>query len=136
MTDLPALLAQIADIAGVTAAIAVARAKGGTKAYFPVDPQPGNWLVEAVGPTAAAAICREVVSGAKGDWIEVPFGPTGSWAEIRRRVVEMDAAGHSAPAIARACGITDRSVRRSRARRRRIDPRQGALDLAVDEEIR
>jgi hypothetical protein len=135
MIELPALLARIAGIAGVAAAIAIARAKGGTKAYFPVRPPAGHWIVNAVGQSAAEAICRELVAGSTGDWIEVPYGPTGSWAEIRRRVVQLDAAGHSAPSIARACGITDRSVRRSRARRR-ADPRQGMLDLADDDEIR
>lgn len=126
MIELPDLLARIAEVAGIDAAIAVARAKGGTKAYFPLQPNAGHWLVEAVGATAAAAICRDLVSGVKGAEIDVPFGPTGSWAEIRRRVAELDRAGHSAPSIARACGITERSVRRSRARRRG-DPNQGSL---------
>ena len=49
MLSLPGILGEIAEVAGFKAALQVARAKGGTKAYFPVTPEDDHWLVKAVG---------------------------------------------------------------------------------------
>lgn len=126
MSALPALLAEIAEIAGVEAALAIARVKGGTRAYFPARPGADHWLVAAVGADTASLVCRELVANQTGVHLDVPLGPTGTLAAARRLAAELDAAGASAATIARSAGLTDRTVRRMRARRRE-DPRQGRL---------
>ncbi len=108
--QLPGILAEIAEAAGIDAALAVARAKGGGRAYFPETPRPQSWLVEAVGADRAAVIGRLFASGRGGIELEVPGGPAlacvARWREIYRRL----AAGQSKPEIARALGISHRTV--------------------------
>lgn len=122
---LTGVLADIARIAGLDAALAVVRARGGTRAYFPRAPGPDHWLSRAVGAETAALICRELLANQTGDEIDIPQGPTGTLRAARRMAAEMDASGASAPVIAVATGLTDRTVRRMRARRRH--PGQGEL---------
>ena len=107
---LPGILAEIADAVGIEAALAVARARGGTRAYFAERPRPGNWLVDAVGPEKAAAIGRLFSSGRGSVELEVPGGAAlarvAVWREIYRRLE----AGQSKTQIALALGINCRTV--------------------------
>jgi DNA invertase Pin-like site-specific DNA recombinase len=95
---LPSLLAEIAEVAGealgspeagVRAALAVARAKGGQKLYVSPDPARSAWLTEAVGPAAAAAIVSLYASSE----IEVPLGEAGGRQAQKRRRRAVIAAG-------------------------------------------
>ena len=108
---LPGILAKIADVAGIDAALEVARARGGTDAYFPARPGASHWLTQAVGREAAIAICRVLVSG-KGDKLLVPMGPTSSQAARWRRIHEMIDEGHSTRTVARAVGVDYSTVKR------------------------
>jgi len=107
---LPGILCDIAEAAGIEAALAVARARGGCRAYFPEAPRCRSWLVEAVGLDKAAIIGRLFASGKGGIELEVPRGPALSrvsqWREIYRRL----AAGQSKAEIARALGISHKTV--------------------------
>lgn len=130
MTDLPALLAEIAAIAGLDAALAIARAKGGTEVYLPRQPAADHWLVAAVGAETAAKICRELCANQTGTKVLIPLGPTGTLAQARRLAAQLDAAGATAATAALAAGLTERTVRRMRKARRdarREDQRQGRL---------
>jgi hypothetical protein len=122
---LPKLLAEIADVAGVDAALALAEARGGTEIYIPRRASEGHWLTDTVGYDAAAAIC----AWRPAERIMLPLGPRGSMATVRATVSRMLAEGRSTTDIALACGISSRSVERRRAadRRRNDDDRQGRL---------
>lgn len=130
---LPDLLDRIAQIAGEAAALQVATAKGGTRAYFPAKPSANSWLVQAVGQEKAELICKTLVAGSKGDTIPVPLGPMGSrakqWHAMRRAFAE----GASVPEAARLAGVDERTARRHRNGHSgagiSIDDRQGLLPL-------
>lgn len=129
MTKLPALLGQIATIAGEPAAVKIAARAGGTRVYIPKHAADDHWLVETVGRERADAVCREL-GGARYD---VPLGVSGSYQgqrrERARQVHALDKAGKSSREIARAVGLTQRAVHAQRAvhRGRRKDDKQGSL---------
>lgn len=115
--DLPGVLAEIAAVAGEAAAVAVARAKGGTRAYLPGPDRllPGHWLVATVGMEAAQAIAARLGGGD----VEIPLGPyAGNRARVHAAIREAARRGESEAAIARLVGVTDRTVRNLKAARR------------------
>lgn len=126
---LPAVLAEIADAAGLPAALAIADHCGGTKTHLPGRAPEGHWLVELVGREAADKICNHFRSRDGGVTLRIPLGPKGFYNQARRRAEEMIEQGKSSRAIASALGIHQRSVERYRARAKDIgkDSRQGRL---------
>lgn len=133
MTDqLPGVLAEIAGVAGINAAIAIATHAGGTRAYIPARVGDRHWLVKAVGRDAADKLCAHFsIDHRRGQRIDVPlFG--GTYKQLQRliaaRLDKLEAEGASSQTIARTTGITQRTVHRHRARRRRVeDGKQGRL---------
>lgn len=115
MTVLPGVLAQIADVAGEDAALAVAQARGGTEVYIPPAPGADHWLSKLIGIKAARAVAAELTMGVAGLRVELPLGPTGNMAVARARVDAMLAENRSERDIALATGYTIRAVRRRRA---------------------
>lgn len=83
---LPALLQEIADATDVETALAVAKARGGGRAYFTQNPGADNWLSKLVGPRKARIIGEAVASAAMGVELEVPIGPAN--ANARRLLIE------------------------------------------------
>ena len=125
---LPAVLAEIAEVAGLEAALALAGARGGTEIYVPPAVEPDHWLVEATGRAAAEAICRHFAGNGHGCRLEIPLGPKGAAARLRRQVDRMIAAGKSEREIALATGYSGRGVRLRKARdRARRESDQGSL---------
>lgn len=129
---LPGALGEIAEIAGLDAALAVAAVVGGTRAYIARDPGRNHWLVRAVGAEAAAVIVDHFTTGRSGVEIEFPVGPRGSYVRERRararRLVELTAQGLSNDEVAKGAGITRRGVLYFKAKRRRSKDRdQGDL---------
>jgi hypothetical protein len=129
--DLPALLAEIADVvaaalkderAGLAAALALASVRGGQRVYIPARPGPEHWLVQSLGAEAASAIARHFAAGInpRGAEIELPVGPAGSYqAERRRRarlIGKAIAANLPANEIAAQAGITRRAVHYAKQR--------------------
>lgn len=129
---LPALLAEIAEIAGLDAALAVARAKGGVPARFASRLGPENWLVEAVGMEKAKLLSDHFTSGRGRIEFDIPLGPTGSYkrdqlarAQAMQKAI---ASGRKTVETARALGVTRRSVQRFKAKRSQDkDPSQTEL---------
>ena len=115
---LPALLAEIAQVAGLEAALKLAETRGGTEIYVPADAPAGHWLADTVGAQAAKAICSHFTGAGPGCRLELPTGPAGTMAQIRRKVDRMIAEGKSEREIALACGYTGRGVRMRRAKAR------------------
>lgn len=106
---LPGVLGEIEMVAGVSAALAIAEARGGAHLYVPRQVRPGHLLERLVGAEAAAAIAAEI-GGAEH---LIPLGAEARrWlrdAEIRRR----HAAGESLAAIARSLKVHRRTVERA-----------------------
>jgi DNA-binding NarL/FixJ family response regulator len=127
--DLPPVLAEVAEVAGVTAALQLAHAKGGSQAYIPKPENltPDHWLVEAVGDIAARAIAERMGGGHCG----IPLGPlNGMRSKVWRAIQEGIKEGKSAHEIARLIGVHHRTVRRHRNGHSGIgsdDPSQGKL---------
>lgn len=115
---LPSLLAEIAQVAGLDAALKLAEARGGTEIYVPAAAPSGHWLADTVGIEAAAAICAHFTGSGPGCRLELPNGPAGSIAQLRRKVDRMISEGKSEREIALACGYTGRGVRLRRAKAR------------------
>lgn len=123
---LPPILAAISEVAGEDVALTIARVHGGTRVILPVGPG-HNWLTSLVGEQAAAAIIEALGAARR---IDVPLGPTGALSGARRRLAkrfdELNEGGASEAEIARALGVTGRTVRNRRAALRR-DTGQGRL---------
>lgn len=127
---LPGVLAEIAAVAGLPAALGVAEAKGGGRAYIPLRPGPNHWLTRAVGAPAAQKIADHFAAGSAGVELQIPVGPAGSYSRQQRiRAARMSALveeGHSTDRIAREVGTTRSSVKRFKQKLRRDDG-QGSL---------
>ncbi|MBK5957410.1 hypothetical protein CCR97_04195 [Rhodoplanes elegans] len=131
---LPALLAEIAEVAGLEAALKLAESHGGTRMSIPARiTSDEHELVQCVGREAADKICalyRQGTGSGRSCGINVliPRGPTGAIADARRRLAKALAGGASAAEAARAAGMTERSAYRARARgRAEQDDKQGRL---------
>lgn len=123
---LPQSLREIADIAGLDAALALAEAYGGRRVKLPSRYRPGTWLDRLVGETAAKAIIEHFGTTP----LDIPLAGAGTYAQMRRnmaaRFEALTAEGASAARIAAELGITERAVRMRRAARRGDDG-QGRL---------
>jgi hypothetical protein len=113
--ELPGVLAQIANVAGDDAALAIAQARGGTQIYVPPLPGPDHWLSKLVGLEAARAIADELTGGFAGARIDLPLGPAGHAAQMRAKMDAMIAQGRSERDIAMATRYSTRTIRRRRA---------------------
>ncbi len=124
--QLTGILAVIAEIAGPTAALQLAHAKGGAKIYWP---QPanldGHWLVEVVGLEAARALCKRLGGGRD----EIPLGLFGGRGRAWRIMREALAEGATVTEAARRAGVSSRTARRHKNGHAgpRTDGRQGSL---------
>jgi len=117
LDDLPPLLIRIAEATDLDTALRLAEHYGGRRVDIP-NKWPKNWLVTLVGESQARAIVAAIGYGR----VDIPLGPTGSYAAFRRqlnrRYAELEQAGGTEASIARALGLTDRAVRYRRARER------------------
>ncbi|GAM04828.1 hypothetical protein [Novosphingobium sp. MBES04] len=116
MITLPGVLAQIADVAGEDAALAIAEARGGTQVYIPPVPGADHWLTKLIGREAARAVADELTCGVGGLRVDLPLGPTGHAAQMRARIDAMIQEGRSERDIALCTGYSTRTIRRRRAR--------------------
>lgn len=107
---LPGLLAEIADVVGEDAAIAIAEAKGGFRAHFPRKVTEDHWLVAAVGRQVADRLCKHFAVGEGGVLLHVPLGPAGFYGQARRRALSLRASGTSISNTARLVGVSTRTV--------------------------
>lgn len=128
---LPALLAEIAEVAGLEAALAIAAAKGGIPARFCSRLGPENWLVTAIGREKAELLSEHFTSKRGRIEFDIPLGPTGSYKQQQQaRAAAMQRAienGQRTTHTARGIGITRRSVQRFKARLAEKDPDQDEL---------
>lgn len=109
---LPGILAEIAEVAGVEAALAIARVRGGTQIYVPPKPANDHWLCRLIGRDEAMAVCERLTCGVGPLRVDLPLGPVGQAAKIRARIDAMIVEQRSERDIALATGYTTRSIRR------------------------
>ena len=119
---LPHILQEVADIAGLGAALQLARAYGGRELYVPQRPTPK--LVGEIGQKAADALAQLYPN----ENIMVPLGPEGALKRARKIAAEALARGASAGEAALLSGFTERTMYNHKARRRaKVDTGQGSL---------
>jgi len=82
---LPTVLAEIADAAGIDAAIDLARAYGGQTVYVPSRPKPDHWLVDTVGREAAEKICDHYRVRDSGARLLIPLARPSLLAAVLAR---------------------------------------------------
>lgn len=113
---LPALLAEIAEVAGLAAALAIAEAKGGTVVNIPSGKKKRNWLIDCVGPEAAAKISAHFTSGRGRLQLDIPLPPTNSHRQwLRQRAKVYQSAIETANSLSKAAlmaGTTRRTLQR------------------------
>lgn len=125
---LPGVLGDIARVAGVEAALAIAEAVGGTNVYIPEKAVLDHWLSRLVGLENARVIVEELTCGIGSTRLDLPNGPRGFAVKKRSEVDGMIRAGKSERDIALATGYTIRGVRMRRAKLALpADSRQGRL---------
>jgi hypothetical protein len=113
---LDGILGEIADVAGIAAALALAEQYGGTQVHFPRVAGPDHWLVLCVGDEAAKAICAYMtVTDADGHrkgqrGVLIPRGPMALMRQAKRRLVRELQAGTSAREAARRAGLGERTA--------------------------
>jgi hypothetical protein len=122
---LPPLICEIAEVAGLRAALALAEARGGNRLYIPMPSQlsDGHPLVKIVGPAAAKKLC-EHFARLSGVDLEIPRGPTGSRAKQWRHMAQLIEEGAPSSIITQRLGISRRTVIRHRSKIRLADDRQ------------
>jgi len=120
---LPGALGEIAEVAGLQAALAVAEAVGGTRVTLPAKLPKRHWLIEAAGPEAAAAIVEhfrtlDPAGRERGvRHLYIPFGPTtGAFGSARRRAAHALNEGATVAETARRSGLSERAIYRLKAR--------------------
>jgi len=122
MSNLPGILADIAEIAGNDAAYKIASAVGGTRVSIPPRAIEGHWLTELLGFPEADAICRGLATldpdgklrGVRDETI--PKGPAAIMRAARRRAYEALECGKSARDAARISGLHERTIWRMKAK--------------------
>ncbi|MDD7908543.1 hypothetical protein PUV47_01330 [Pseudovibrio exalbescens] len=130
MNTLPQVLQEICEVAGLEAAIRIARRYGGSRMSIPAYPKGDHWLVETVGENAARKICDHyrIINGsdrAAGIYLDIPLGPAGMRALSHQRIRAYLADGLSADEVARRVGVHRQTVLRQAQKLR--DPRQADL---------
>ncbi len=127
---LPGVLAEIAEVAGLIAALAVAEKLGGGRTHFPASAADDHWLTRLVGREAADKICAHFRATSRGGiQVDIPLGPRGFYRNARKRALALMAEGVSTYETARRLGIDRSTVRRLKARSKGAvkDGRQGRL---------
>jgi 1,6-anhydro-N-acetylmuramate kinase len=136
MTDkLPGVLQEIAELVGEQAALIIATRFGGTRIYMPTKAGDTHPLVESIGRDAAEKLCEHFMVDGRGQRIDIPLHFGRTYRQLQRAIAkcvhELDDGTRSAPAIARAIGVTTRTVNRHRARhtgsKAEEKPKQGRL---------
>ena len=119
---LPPLLSEIAEVAGLEAALAMADARGGSRVSIPARASDDHWLVVTLGREAADRICAHFRAGYGGSVIDLPLGPSSSANATRRSVDRMIRAGASANQIALAVRVHRSTVFRRKGKLQKSQP--------------
>ena len=120
---LPKFTRQIARVAGLDAALALAAAHGGTRIYIPRNLPADHWLITLVGQDAAQRMAREF----GGEGYNMDHHPTHGIKGMRRAAERALDEQLSANEAARISGLHVRSIYARKAKRR-ADAQPGLFD--------
>lgn len=143
LDQLPETLREIAEVIGLEATIALVRARGGTSIYIPAYSKDDHWLTKVVGKDAADALCAHfrVMPGnrAVGAEILLPIWGVSTLDQARAQAYAAleaaEAEGLSGNECVRRSGLSLRTVRRHRARRKLgASPKLPLLELMSEED--
>lgn len=109
---LPQILQEVADLAGLGAALQLASARGGRRLYVPQ--QPTDQFIADIGAKAARALSELYPN----EIINVPLGPEGVLKRARRIAEEALERGASAGEAAALSGFSERMMYIRKAKRR------------------
>jgi hypothetical protein len=129
VSNLPGILADIADIAGTEVALKIAQSHGGTRVDLPPQAKEGHWLTELLGFETADKICRGLAVIDGDDRLVglqrhvIPRGAASLMLTARRKAAEALDQGKSVREAARISGLHERTI----FRMKRHDNRQGRL---------
>jgi hypothetical protein len=129
------LYREIAEGAGLEAALGLARARGGLRISVPRNPRAAPWLTAAMGEKGAALICD--LYG--GELIDLPADPvSGQGRNARaRRIREAIREGKlSANEIAAMAAVTRRAVFKAKAQLRETSPQPDLFSVLCKGEAR
>jgi transposase-like protein len=115
MSGLPPLLAEIAEGAGLAAALKLGQDKANKRVYIPAVATADHWLTQLVGLDAAAWICQRYA----GDRLLIPPTLVGQARWRRDTIIRMTDEGGTVMEIAASIGIARSTVQRTRERRKR-----------------
>lgn len=106
--QLPEVIADIAEVAGIDAAMAIAHAKGGHEVFIPAHakPQP-HWLAEIVGLDAAVKICDFYRVNDNGTKLVIPMASAARRKEVWFKALQGDTPVNQ---IASQLGVHRRTV--------------------------
>lgn len=119
---LPEFLREVAEVAGLEAAMKLAWDYGGVRIRIPRRASTNHWLVKSVGRKAADALCKHFSVNDADDRpmameIVVPQAGTGVMAQAKRRLADDLRSGRfSVRAAARRNGLTERTAWRMKAK--------------------
>jgi Homeodomain-like domain len=122
---MPTVLADVADMAGADAALALALAYGGTEVYWPRPESigPDHDLAKCLGQDVAQLLARDLFVGR----VIIPMGAGNQYARRHAAILALRSEGKSISQIARALGVTSRCVERRLAAARDQDDTQSDL---------
>lgn len=123
LAALPGVLREVAQAAGLGAALQLAGEFGGTEIWVPEKLTPDHRLAKALGAEAAGVVLALYGRG----HLLVPLGPLADAGRKRREIMAMIEMGRPASEIARALRCHVRTVYRTKSRSAAGDPNQ--LDL-------
>jgi len=105
---------ELAEVAGVDAAIRLSALKGGVRVYIPESgalPE-DHWLIEAIGQEPG----RKIADRFGGGHFTVPMGPlAGNRNKMREIIRQALEAGMTVDQVAIACGVHRRTVLRHKS---------------------
>ncbi|WP_375675013.1 helix-turn-helix domain-containing protein [Bartonella sp. CL100XZDX] len=108
-SDFPALLREIADVAGSEAAWNMMRAFGGREVYIPGRLENADWLIEIVGFEEAQQLINHFCFNGSGMRLLIPLGRD---AERRQKMVQALQKGWSVDTAAAVSGMHVRTAYR------------------------
>lgn len=126
LDHLPETLREIAEVIGLEATITLVKARGGTSIYIPAYCKTDHWLAKLLGKEPADKLCAHyrVMPGNRAVGAEILLPIWGTSALDRARALayaeleKAEAEGVSGSEAVRRSGLSLRTVRRHRARRR------------------
>jgi hypothetical protein len=121
LRHLPILLAELAAVAGICRALQFASDFGGRRIKVPFRMGDDHAIVVSLGRVGADRLAELHA----GDHVVIPYGPTGSTAEARRRLAKALIGGASINGAVAASGLHHRTAQRMRKRIK--DSGQGSL---------